>query len=118
MLFRSDNSSVGVSDARPKCGRPRHSAAKAEAAVARKKAKRELRKNERKAAAERQWYSNWRHQEGFGLPLYGFPLPTRGDAPPLGDGVIVDAEAGVRCYVGRGSLSNSKGHQQDFLGAE
>lgn len=112
-------SSMDSSEAKPKrAGRPKHNAAKAKAAATVRQRQRELKTLEKRQAAERQWESNFRHQEGFGSPLAWLPMPNRSDAPPTGEGMVVDTANGVRCYIGRGSLSNSKAWQQDFLSAE
>jgi hypothetical protein len=99
-------------------GQRKSFAAKAATAAAKQE-----RTTQRKAAAkqtkakqrELQARANHWHEEGFGQPRAGWPLPNRSSSAPLGDSVFVDEVAGVRIYSGRGSMSNQRGLQMEFL---
>ena len=99
-------------------GQRKSFAAKAATAAAKKE-----RTTQRQAAAkqtkaeqrELQARANHWHEEGFGQPRAGWPLPNRSSSAPLGESVFIDEVAGVRVYCGRGSMSNQRGLQMDFL---
>ena len=96
-------------------GRPKSTAAQQAAAAKRAALKRAATKSERAAQQAAQRASNFRLQEGFGLPLDWMPLPTRGDGiSGLSEATFYDEETGTRTYQGRGGLSNARGFQRDF----
>ena len=57
-----------------------------------------------------------RYREGvYNFPLAGFPQPSSVRPSCLDDHSVVDEAAGTRTYAGRGSCSNQRGWQQEFL---